>query len=248
MIKTAQEIEKLHRANKIVLELHQEVFPRYIKPGITTFELDQIAEEYIRSKGAIPAFKGYYGFPSTLCTSLNHEVVHGIPSRRVKLKEGDIIGVDVGTKLDGYFGDGAKTYAVGFIDKQAQLLLEVTQTSLYKAIEAARVGNTLGDIGAAIQHYVESFGFTIVRDYCGHGIGKALHEDPQIPNYGTPGKGLKIKNGMVLAIEPMVNEGTIKVKVLKDQWTVVTQDGKRSAHFEHSIAIVDGKARILGLE
>ncbi|MCX5774704.1 MAG: type I methionyl aminopeptidase [Fusobacteria bacterium] len=247
-LKSKEEIEKLHLANKIVMDLHAHIIPQYIKPGVTTKELDRIAEEYIRSCGALPAFKGYHGFPATLCTSLNAEVVHGIPNQRIKLREGDIIGIDVGAKLDGYFGDGAKTYAVGRIDKNAQKLIDVTREALYKAIDVAKVGNTIGDIGYAIQSYVEGFGFSVVRDYCGHGIGKNLHEDPQIPNYGKSGSAEKIVEGMVLAIEPMINEGTFNVKVLKDKWTVVTLDSKRSAHFEHSIAIVDGKAKILGLE
>ena len=247
-LKTKEDIEKLHLANKIVMDLHANILPQYVKPGVTTKELDRIAEEYIRSCGAIPAFKGLYGFPATLCTAVNEEVVHGIPNQRIKLRDGDIIGIDVGAKLDGYFGDGAKTYAVGRVDAQAQKLIDVTRESLYRAIEVAKIGNTIGDIGHAVQSYVESFGFSVVRDYCGHGIGKNLHEDPQIPNYGKPGSAEKIVEGMVLAIEPMVNEGTLKVKVLKDKWTVVTLDSKRSAHFEHSIAIVDGKARILGIE
>lgn len=247
-LKSKEEIEKLHLANKIVMDLHAHIIPQYIKPGVTTKELDRIAEEYIRSCGALPAFKGYHGFPATLCTSLNAEVVHGIPNQRIKLREGDIIGIDVGAKLAGYFGDGAKTYAVGRIDKNAQKLMDVTREALYKAIDVAKVGNTIGDIGYAIQSYVEGFGFSVVRDYCGHGIGKNLHEDPQIPNYGKSGSAEKIVEGMVLAIEPMINEGTFNVKVLKDKWTVVTLDSRRSAHFEHSIAIVDGKAKILGLE
>lgn len=248
--KTKEEIEKIDKANAIIREILDEILPKHIKPGVSTFELDKIAEEYILSKGAKPGFKGYrvgYStFPSTLCTSVNEEVVHGIPKRTVKLNEGDIVSIDVGTIVDGYYGDAARTYGVGEVSRETEKLLEVTKKSLMIGIEAAKVGNRIGDIGNAIQKYVEGEGFSVVRDYCGHGVGKFLHEDPQIPNFGPAGRGAKIEDGMVLAIEPMVNAGTYEVKVLSDGWTVITKDKKKSAHFEHSIAIIDGKAVILG--
>ena len=215
-----------------------------ISPGITTMELDQVAEEVILSKGAIPAFKGYRGFPAALCISINEEVVHGIPGQR-QLKEGDIVSLDVGANLNGYFGDGAITLPVGKVDQRAQRLLEVTERALYIGIDKARAGNRLFDISYAIQAWVESHGFSVVRDFVGHGIGMALHEEPQIPNFGLPNQGPRLERGMVFALEPMVNEGTYEVRILPDAWTVVTADGKRSAHFEHTIAVADGEAEIL---
>lgn len=250
IFKTKEEIEKIDKANVIVQELLFDILPKYIKPGISTFELDKIAEDYILSKGAKPGFKGYrvgYStFPATLCVSINEEVVHGIPKRTRVLNSGDIVSVDVGTIVEGYYGDGARSYGVGEIDEISAKLLDVTEKSLYMGIEAAVVGNRITDIGNIIQTYVESNGFSVVRDYCGHGVGKYLHEDPQIPNFGPKGRGAKIEDGMVIAIEPMVNIGKYDVKVLGDEWTVVTIDGKKSAHFEHSIAIVGGKPVILG--
>jgi methionyl aminopeptidase len=243
IIKSSREIEQLKRSNVIVAEVFQKL-KKVIAPGITTMELDQIAEEIILSKGATPAFKGYRGFPATLCISINEEVVHGIPSQR-RLKEGDIVSIDVGTNLDGYFGDGAITLPVGEVDRAAQRLLEVTERALYIGIEKAKVGNRLFDISYAIQTWVESHGFSVVRDFVGHGIGMDLHEEPQIPNFGSPHQGPRLERGMVFALEPMVNEGTYEVKILSDGWTVVTADGKRSAHFEHTIAITDGGAEIL---
>ena len=243
IIKSSREIEQLKRTNAIVVEVFQKL-KKVISSGITTMELDQIAEEIILSKGATPAFKGYRGFPATLCISINEEVVHGIPNQR-RLKEGDIVSLDVGANLNGYFGDGAITLPVGEVDQTAQRLLEVTERALYIGIEEARVGNRLFDISYAIQTWVESHGFSVVRDFVGHGIGMALHEDPQIPNFGVPHQGPRLERGMVFALEPMVNEGTYEVKILSDGWTVVTTDGKRSAHFEHTIAITDGVPEIL---
>jgi methionyl aminopeptidase len=243
IIKSLREIEQLKRSNAIVAEVFQKL-KRVIAPGITTLELDRIAEEVVFSKGAIPAFKGYRGFPATLCVSINEEVVHGIPSQR-RLKEGDIVSLDVGTNLKGYFGDGAITLPVGEVDRTGQRLLEVTEKALYIGIDEAKAGNRLFDISYAIQTWVESHGFSVVRDFVGHGIGMDLHEEPQIPNFGSPHQGPRLEKGMVLALEPMVNEGTYEVKILSDGWTVVTVDGRRSAHFEHTIAITDGEAEIL---
>jgi methionyl aminopeptidase len=217
-----------------------------IVPGITTKELDRVAEEYILLKGARPAFKGYRGFPATLCISVNEEVVHGIPSQR-RLKEGDIVSLDVGANFVGYFGDAAITLPVGEVDPKAERLLEVTEKALYIGIEKAKVGNRLFDISYAIQSWVESHGFSVVRDFVGHGIGRDLHEEPQIPNFGIPHQGPRLEKGMVFALEPMVNEGTSAVRVLSDGWTVVTIDGKRSAHFEHTIAITEDGAEILSI-
>jgi len=245
IIRSPREIEQQKRSNATVAEVFQKL-KKVVAPGITTLELDQIAEETIRSRGAIPAFKGYRGFPATVCISINEEVVHGIPSQR-RLKEGDIVSLDVGTKLNGYFGDGAITLPVGEVDSEAKRLLEVTEKALYIGIEKARVGNRLFDISHAIQTWVESHGFSVVRDFVGHGIGMDLHEEPQIPNFGSPHQGPRLEKGMVFALEPMVNEGTYEVKILSDGWTVVTADGKRSAHFEHTIAITDGEAEILSI-
>ena len=245
IIKSPREIEQLKRSNAIVAE----VFGRLkgmIVPGVTTRELDEVAEDYIRLKGARPAFKGYRGFPASLCTSINEEVVHGIPGQR-RLKEGDIIGLDVGVNYQGYFGDAAMTLPVGEVDAEAIRLLEVTERALYIGIEKAKVGNRLFDISYAIQKWVESHGFSVVRDFVGHGIGKELHEDPQVPNFGAPHQGPRLEKGMVFSLEPMVNEGTYEVRVLSDGWTVVTADGKRSAHFEHTIAITEDGAEILSI-
>lgn len=250
-LKTLDEIKKIKAANEIIAELYEDVIPKYIKPGISTWEIDKICEDFIRSKGAIPGTKDYDigwpypPYPASTCISINEKVVHGIPSKTEILKEGDIVSLDTVTILDGYFGDAALTFPVGNIDEASKKLLAVTKKARDLGIEAARVGNTIGDIGFTIQQYVEKFGYSVVRDFSGHGVGFAMHEDPYVLNYGKAGTGLKIENGLVIAIEPMVNMGTFKVKILKDGWTVVTQDKKRSAHFEHSIAIVDGKALIL---
>ena len=245
IIKSPREIEQLKKSNAIVAEVFQKL-KEAIVPGITTKELDQITEEMILSRGATPAFKGYRGFPATLCISVNEEVVHGIPGER-RLKEGDIVSLDVGADLNGYFGDAAITLPVGEVDLMAKRLLEVTEKAIYIGIDKAKEGNRLFDISYAIQTWVESHGFSVVRDFVGHGIGKDLHEEPQIPNFGSPHQGPRLEKGMVFALEPMVNEGTYGVRILSDDWTVVTADGKRSAHFEHSIVITDGGAEILSV-
>ena len=230
-------------AGKIVALTHQEL-QKYIEPGITTKELDSIAEKYIRQHDAIPSFKGYNGFTGSICASVNEELVHGIPGNRA-LKNGDIISIDIGAKYNGYHGDSAWTYAVGEITEDNQKLLDVTEESLYKGLAQAQPGARLSDISHAIQTYVESFNFSVVREYVGHGVGQNLHEDPQIPHFGPPGKGPRLKPGMVLAIEPMINAGKRYVRTLPDNWTVVTTDGKMCAHFEHTIAIVETGYEIL---
>jgi methionyl aminopeptidase len=248
LIKSLDEIEQIRKANQIIARLYRDVLPQYIKAGISTGEINKIVEDYIRSQGARPACIGvdgmYMPFPAGTCISVNEEVVHGIPGDRI-LQEGDIVSVDTVTELNGFFGDSAITYAVGEIDEESRRLLEVTEKSREIGIEMAVVGNRIGDIGHAIQSYVEKNGFTVVRDFAGHGVGYSMHEDPIIANFGRKGRGIKIENGMVLAIEPMVNAGSYKINVKEDGWTIVTRDGKRSAHFEHSIAIVDGKPVIL---
>lgn len=246
ILKSKAEIEKLRRANQVVVAVMQELATR-IQPGVTTKELDRVAEDIIREAGAVPAFLGYRGFPATLCTSINAEVVHGIPSPSRSLQAGDIVSVDCGVVLEGFYGDHAMTFAVGEVPPRTQRLLAITQEALAKGIEKMVVGNRLGDVGAAVQSHVEAEGFGVVRDYVGHGIGRNLHEEPQVPNYGVPGTGLRLKAGMVLAIEPMINEGMADVKLLSDDWTVVTADGKASAHFEHSVAITENGPDILSL-
>lgn len=242
-IKSRKEIELMREAGRIVAQAH-ELIRKAIRPGITTKELDQIAEKHILKKGAIPAFKGYGGFPANICASINHEVVHGIPGLK-KLEEGDIISIDIGSIYKGYYGDAAQTHAVGKISQRAQELIDVTRQSFYEGIKFAKLGYRLSDISHAIQSYVEKHGFSVVRNYVGHGIGTNMHEEPQIPNYGPPGKGPRLGEGMVLAIEPMVNMGTYDVKVLSDGWTVVTLDGEYSAHYENTIAITDEEPEIL---
>ena len=245
IIKSSREIEQLRRPNAIVAEVLQRL-RKAVVAGVTTRELDQISEEVILSMGAVPAFKGYRGYPASLCASINEQVVHGIPNQR-RLKEGDIVSLDVGANLNGYFGDAAITLPVGSVDPEAQRLLNVTERALTLGIEKARKGNRLFDISHAIQGWVESQGFSVVRDFVGHGIGKSLHEEPQIPNFGSPHQGPRLEEGMVFALEPMVNEGTYEIKILSDGWTVITADRKRSAHFEHTIAITDGDPEILTL-
>jgi len=236
ILKTAKEIEKLRAANQIVAEVLQELKDQ-LTPGISTADLDKLAYEGIRKRKARPAFKGYHGYPASLCVSINEEVVHGIPSPLRIIKEGDVVSMDLGTIYDGYYGDAAITEIVGTGSLQARALCEVTRDALYKGIEQARPKNRLYDISNAIQQYVEVKGYSVVRQFVGHGIGKALHEPPEIPNYGRSGEGPVLKAGMVLAIEPMVNIGGPEVKILDDGWTAVTADGSLSAHFEHSIAI-----------
>lgn len=244
-LKSASEIDAIAAAGDILGRLLAAIATE-VAPGKSTLELDRFGEEFIRSHpGAVPAFKGLYGFPENLCISVNQEVVHGIPKRNRVLKEGDVVSVDAGVKLDGWFADAAVTYPVGEIDERAGRLLQVTQEALRKAIEKAITGNRLGDIGHAVQTTAESAGFNVVRELVGHGIGREPHEEPQVPNYGAPGKGMRLQPGMVLAIEPMVNEGVAGVRTLSDRWTVVTADNRRSAHFEHTVAITDNGPRIL---
>ncbi|SCW73083.1 methionyl aminopeptidase [Paenibacillus tianmuensis] len=233
--KSAAELELMREAGRIVAETHR-VLRQAIQPDITTKQLDQIAEDFIRSQGAIPSFKGYNGFPGSICASVNDELVHGIPSQR-KLKDGDIISIDIGAEYKGYHGDSAWTYGVGEISDTARKLLEVTERSLFAGLAEAKPDARLYTISHAIQKVIEDEGFSVVREYVGHGIGTKLHEEPQIPNYGIPGRGPRLKPGMVLAIEPMVNVGERYVKTLEDNWTVVTVDGTLCAHFEHTIAI-----------
>ncbi|MFH1459743.1 MAG: type I methionyl aminopeptidase [Candidatus Omnitrophota bacterium] len=241
-IKSKTELEKIKKASSIVAETLKHLKTK-VKPGMTTGELDSEALKIIKKNNAQAAFLGYRGYPAHICTSVNEEVVHGIPGGRI-LRAGDIISIDVGVECDGYFGDAAITQAVGEIDKKLERLISVTQEALYKGINAARAGNYLSDISWAVQRHVERAKFSVVRDFVGHGIGASLHEEPQIPNYGQPGKGIKLQAGMVLAIEPMVNLGTWRVEVLADGWTAVTKDNKHSAHFEHTIAIKKEKAEI----
>lgn len=245
VLKTDREIEYMRDAGKIVGQTLLEL-KKAIAPGVTTLELDRLADQYIRRAGAIPAFKGYGGFPANICTSINEQVVHGIPCSR-QLKNGDVISLDVGTKLNRYYGDAAISVPVGDVDADILKLLSVTEQALNKGIEQAIKGNRLSDISHAVQLHAESHGYGVVRDYVGHGIGQRMHEDPQIPNYGPPGRGPLLKNGMTLAIEPMINLGTPDVEVLADDWTVVTTDGKVSAHFEHTVAVTDGEPLILTL-
>ena len=234
--RSAAEIEKLARVNALVARVLKELAAA-VRPGITTADLDALAEQRLREAGAEPAFKGYHGYPATICASVNDEVIHGIPSGRRVLNEGDVISIDVGAELDGYFGDSAITLAVGQVSEAAATLLRVTDESLYKAIDAVKLGGRISDIGHAVQHHVEAYGFSVVREFVGHGIGQKMHEEPQVPNYGEPGRGPRLTEGMVLAIEPMVNAGKPAVKVLADGWTAVTRDGSLSAHFEHTVAV-----------
>ena len=243
ILKSRSEIEKMRKSNAIVAVILEELRKK-IRPGVKTIELDRLSEELALKKGARPAFKGYRGYPYSLCASVNSEVVHGMPSDK-ELKEGDIVSLDFGILNDGYYGDAAVTVPVGEITPAAKRLLRVTEESLYRGIAEVKAGNRIGDISAAIQGHVEAAGYSVVRDLVGHGIGKSLHEDPQVPNYGTSGRGVELKPGMVFAIEPMVNEGTYRVEILRDGWTVVTADGKLSAHFEHTVAITESGPDIL---
>lgn len=241
----AEEIEAIARSGRILAALYR-VLPERVVPGVTTAELDRFAEDFVRShEGAEPAFKGLYGFPATLCTSVNHEVVHGIPTHRRKLAEGDVVSVDCGVKLNGYYSDAANTYAVGEVAEEIAELLKITEASLHRGIAEARPGQRLGDVGAAIQELADEKGYGVVRELVGHGVGLKPHEEPQVPNYGKRGKGLKLVEGMVLAIEPMFNLGVPGVRTLPDRWTVVTADRKVSAHFEHTVAVTAAGPRIL---
>lgn len=242
-LKSDEEIKLMKVAGRIVAETLQKI-EEVIKPGMTTKQLDALAERYIESRGARPSFKGYGGFPASICTSVNEEVVHGIPGDRV-LMEGDIVSVDCGAVINGYQGDAARTFPVGQISPEVQNLIDVTRESFFKGIEYAIVGERLGDIGHSIQKYVESNGYSVVRDYVGHGIGKKMHEDPPVPNYGRAGRGLKLEKGLVIAIEPMVNAGGYEVRQLKNGWTVVTKDGMPSAHYENTVAILDNGPELL---
>jgi methionyl aminopeptidase len=244
--KSAEELRRMRVASELVADVLAEL-ERLVAPGVTTADLDGVAERLVRDAGAEPAFKGYRGYPASLCTSVNEEVVHGIPSPRRVLREGDIISIDMGVKAGGFYGDSAITVGVGRIGERAADLLRVTRESLWKGIAAARAGGRVSDIGHAVQTHVEAHGFSVVRDFVGHGIGASLHEEPQVPNYGPAGKGEKIREGMTLAIEPMVNMGRPGVQTLADAWTAVTRDRSLSAHFEHTVAITAGGPEVLTL-
>ena len=241
--KTEEEIDLVRKSSLLVASTHAEIAQR-IKPGINTLYLDKIAEEFIRDNGGIPAFKGYSGFPNTLCVSPNEQVVHGIPNK-IALEDGDILSVDCGVLMNGYYGDSAFTYSVGSISSELEKLLRITKESLYRGISKAIAGNTIGDIGNAIQSYVEENGYSVVRELVGHGIGEKLHESPEVPNYGIKGAGIKLKEGLIIAIEPMINLGKKEVLQHSDGWTITTLDNKPSAHFEHTIVVRDGRAEIL---
>lgn len=242
--KTNEEIELLRESNLLVGKTLGEI-AKIVRPGISTLDLDSVAEEFIRSHGAVPGFLGYGGFPNTLCISVNDEVVHGIPSANRILQEGDIVSVDCGVLKNGYYGDSAYTFEVGQVKPEVHELLKVTKEALYKGIEQAVVGRRVGDIGSAVQNYCEAHGYSVVRELVGHGVGKELHEDPQVPNYGSRGQGVKLKQGMVIAIEPMINLGKRNVVMNRDGWTIRTADGLPSAHFEHTVAVGKGVADIL---
>ena len=242
--RSTAELERMREAGRLVGEVLAEL-ASMVAPGITTADLDAVAERRILDAGATPAFKGYHGYPATICASVNDEVIHGIPSKTRVLEDGDVISIDVGASMAGYFGDSAVTLPVGHVSDEAAALLRVTEESLFKAIEQVRVGSRVSDISHAVQQHVERHGFSVVREFVGHGIGQRMHEEPQVPNYGEPGRGPRLAEGMVFAIEPMVNAGKASVKVLADGWTAVTRDGSLSAHFEHTVAVTDGEAWIL---
>jgi methionyl aminopeptidase len=242
--RSAAELDRMREAGRLVGEVLAEL-AAHVAPGVTTADLDHLAEKRIAQAGATAAFKGYHGYPATICASINEEVIHGIPSARRVLNEGDVISIDVGASLDGYYGDSAMTLPVGQVSEDAARLLRVTEEALYKAIEMARPGGRVSDIGHEVQRHVEAYGFSVVREFVGHGIGQRMHEEPQVPNYGEPGRGPRLAEGMVLAIEPMVNAGKAAVKVLADGWTAVTRDGSLSAHFEHTVAVTADGPRIL---
>lgn len=246
VIKSAGELAVMRKAGRVVA-VTLAALARQVRPGMTTLELDRLAESTIRAQGATPSFKGYRGFPASVCVSVNEEVVHGIPGKRV-LREGEIVSLDVGAIFEGMQGDAALTVPVGQVSTRMQILMRVTQVALAAGIQEARVGNRLGDISAAIQKVAEGAGFSVVREYGGHGVGRSMHEDPHIPNWGQPGTGILLKAGMTLALEPMVNVGKYQVRVKSDNWTVVTVDGQPSAHFEHTVAITEGEPEILTVE
>lgn len=247
VLKTRRETELMREAGRISA-MALKVAGEAVRPGISTYEIDAVARKYIESQGARPNFLGLYGFPAAACISVNDEVIHGIPSRNRILKEGDIVSIDLGAEKNGYNGDNAATFAVGEISDAAQRLIDTTRESLYTGLKQAVAGNRIGDIGNAVQSYCEERGYGVVRDFVGHGVGKELHEDPSVPNYGTPGRGVRLLPGMTIAVEPMINEGTWEVNQLSDGWTVVTKDGKLAAHFEHTVAITkDGECMILTL-
>lgn len=241
--KTTEEIE-LMRESALVVSKTLGIIAKEVKPGVTTLQLDKLAEDFIRSEGAIPGFLGLYDFPNSLCMSPNAQVVHGIPNDQ-PLQEGDIISIDCGAIKNGFYGDHAYTFPVGEVDEEVKKLLQVTKESLYKGIKEFKIGNRVGDVGYAIQKHAEDHGYGVVRELVGHGLGKTMHEDPEMPNYGKRGRGKKFVEGMVVAIEPMINMGTKNIKQLKDGWTILTRDGKPSAHFEHDVALVDGKPELL---
>ena len=246
VLKTGRELKIMREACRIsagALKIAGDA----VEPGVTTAEIDAIAEKYIRSEGGVPNFKNYEGYPATACISINNEVIHGIPNKHRVIKAGDIVSIDLGAKFDGYNGDNAATFACGEISEQAKRLIDTTRESLYKGIAAAVVGGRIGDIGHAVQQYAEERGFSVVREFVGHGVGTDLHESPEVPNFGTPGRGIRLMPGMTIAIEPMINAGKERVKVMPDGWTVLTQDGSLSAHFEHTIAITPEGPQILTL-
>ena len=236
VLKTSRELAVMREAGRISA-MALKVAGEAVEPGVSTWEIDRVARKYIESQGAVPSFLGYGGFPASACISVNNVVIHGIPSKRQIVKAGDIVSIDIGAMFEGFNGDNAYTFPFGDIAPQAQRLLDATRESLYEGIKQAKAGNRLGDIGSTVQRYVEARGYSVVRDFVGHGVGAKLHEDPSVPNYGTPGRGVRLLPGMTIAIEPMVNQGGYEVQVQKDGWTTVTRDGKLSAHFEHTVAI-----------
>jgi len=246
ILKTARDIRKMREAGRISSGALREA-GKAVQPGVSTLEIDNIARNYIEKQGAVPSFLGYGGFPASACISVNNVVIHGIPSSKTILRSGDIVSIDVGAKFNGYHGDNAFTFPCGDVSKEAKALMNATREALMRGIAQALAGNRLGDIGAAVQRYVEARSYSVVRDFVGHGVGAKLHEDPNVPNYGTPGKGVRLLPGMTIAIEPMVNQGTHRVRVLDDDWTTVTADGKLSAHFEHTVAITPDGPVILTL-
>ncbi|MGQ9484753.1 MAG: type I methionyl aminopeptidase [Desulfosoma sp.] len=246
ILKTREDVEKIRKACLIVAEVLERL-REVVAPGVSTWDLNAMSEEEAEKRGAVPAFKGYHGFPYALCTSVNNEVVHGMPSKKRILQEGDIVSVDFGVVVEGFYGDAALTLPVGKISDEAERLCRVTQEALERAIAQAVVGHRLSDISHAVQAHVEQFGYSVVREFVGHGIGRKLHESPQIPNFGPPGRGVKLKAGMVFAIEPMINQGVPDIRILEDGWTAVTADGKLSAHFEHTVAVTENGPDVLSL-